>query len=354
MRKPRLFFSFSIFLLLIISSTISKKSNNYVLIVNSSKFWFNYRQTTNSLLLYHYLRDHGIPNENILVMNPENIACSCRNNDPGSITALDGVYEPNLYTNVEIDFRKDDVSLPNILGALRSRYDPRTPIKKRLMLNEDSKVFIYINGHGGDNYWKIQDTHAIMHYDFAKAIEELHAKKLYKDILMISDSCAAFTIFDLIKQPNLIMIGSSSEGEKSYSQGRDPKLEMSKTDMFSFDTWEYLNSYGDVASVQQLFKSYDAQRLMGNPAIRHTHPKRNPSNVYLKEYFASENVWSPELLNITNKKDPIIQKEQNYYSKILESLNKVKKQEEKIDYGKKNPIREVLEDAPLNIASFSF
>ncbi len=58
-------------------------------------------------------------------MNPENIACSCRNNDPGSITAIDGVYEPNLYTNVEIDFRKDDVSLPNILGALRSRYDPR-------------------------------------------------------------------------------------------------------------------------------------------------------------------------------------------------------------------------------------
>jgi len=58
-------------------------------------------------------------------MNPENIACSCRNNDPGSITALDGKYEPNLSIGVETDFRKDDVSLSNILGALRSRYDPR-------------------------------------------------------------------------------------------------------------------------------------------------------------------------------------------------------------------------------------
>jgi len=74
----------------------------------------------------------------------------------------------------------------------------------------------------------------------------------------------------------------------------------------------------------------------------------------LKEYFVSETIGNPELLNITNKKDPIIQKEQNYYSKILESLNKVKKHQEKIDYGKKNPMRQVLEDTPLNIASFSF
>ena len=110
-------------------------------------------------------------------------------------------------------------------------------------MDKDSKVLIYINGHGGDNYWKIQDTHAIMHYDFAKAIEELHAKKgyifyfliinniRYKDMLLLSDSCAAFTIFDLIESPNAVMIGSSSQGEKSYSQGRDALLDMAKTDL---------------------------------------------------------------------------------------------------------------------------
>lgn len=54
----------------------------------------------------------------------------------------------------------------------------------------------------------------------------------YKDMLLISDSCAAYTIFDLVDQPNLIMIGSSSQGEKSYSQGRDALLDMSKADMY--------------------------------------------------------------------------------------------------------------------------
>jgi Glycosylphosphatidylinositol transamidase (GPIT), subunit GPI8 len=34
-----------------------------------------------------------------------------------------------------------------------------------------------MNGHGGDNYWKIQDTYAITDYDFAKTIEELEQKK---------------------------------------------------------------------------------------------------------------------------------------------------------------------------------
>ncbi len=58
-------------------------------------------------------------------MNPENIACNCRNNDPGAVTVFDNVYEPNLALGVETDYRKDDVSFDNILGALRSRFDPR-------------------------------------------------------------------------------------------------------------------------------------------------------------------------------------------------------------------------------------
>lgn len=47
---------------------------------------------------------------------------------------------------------------------------------------------------------------------------------------MISDSCAAFTIFDKVTAPRAVMIGSSSSDEYSYSNGKDTRLDLPKTD----------------------------------------------------------------------------------------------------------------------------
>jgi Glycosylphosphatidylinositol transamidase (GPIT), subunit GPI8 len=49
-------------------------------------------------------------------------------------------------------------------------------------------------------------------------------------MLLVSDSCAAYTIFDRVDEPNLIMIGSSSKGQYSYSLGRDSLIDTPKTD----------------------------------------------------------------------------------------------------------------------------
>lgn len=47
---------------------------------------------------------------------------------------------------------------------------------KRLNLDSDSMVLVYMNGHSGDNYFKIQDTEAFTDDEFAKAINELSQK----------------------------------------------------------------------------------------------------------------------------------------------------------------------------------
>jgi glycosylphosphatidylinositol transamidase (GPIT) subunit GPI8 len=53
----------------------------------------------------------------------------------------------------------------------------------------------------------MQDTHVISSYDFGKVIRELEKKNLYKEILMVSDSCEAFTIFDEVDSKNIVAIG---------------------------------------------------------------------------------------------------------------------------------------------------
>lgn len=55
-------------------------------------------------------------------MMPENTACNCRNNDPGVLSCYDGSSYPNLYKDMEIDYKGLDVNVENILNILRGRY----------------------------------------------------------------------------------------------------------------------------------------------------------------------------------------------------------------------------------------
>jgi len=47
-------------------------------------------------------------------------------------------------------------------------------------------------------------------------------KKLYKEILLILDTCEAFSLFDNVEAPGLIMVGTSTWKEHAYSHQPDP------------------------------------------------------------------------------------------------------------------------------------
>lgn len=63
---------------------------------------------------------------------------------------------------------------------------------------------------------------------------------LYKEAFLISDSCGAVTLYEKVEAPNMILLGSSSVTQKSYSKGKDDKLMMPKTDRFTYVTNEFL------------------------------------------------------------------------------------------------------------------
>lgn len=56
----------------------------YVLL-STSKFYFNYRHTGNTLVLYQYLKRMGVTDDRIILMLPENHACNARNPYPGKL-----------------------------------------------------------------------------------------------------------------------------------------------------------------------------------------------------------------------------------------------------------------------------
>lgn len=76
---------------------------------------------------------------------------------------------------------------------------------------------IYMNGHGGENFFKIQDTQVVHSEDFAKVLNEMSLKGLYSDIMLILDTCEAMSLFDNVEAPNIVMVGSSVTGEHALS-----------------------------------------------------------------------------------------------------------------------------------------
>ena len=76
--------------------------------------------------------------------------------------------------------------------------------------------------------------------------------------------------------------------------------------------------------------------------------------MYLKEFFATENSWNPDLHNFSNQADPIVKKEIDYYSSILQNLKDMQPEKEGIEYVKNNPVREILVQESYNRARFKF
>mmetsp|Transcript_11616 Transcript_11616/g.8487 ORF Transcript_11616/g.8487 Transcript_11616/m.8487 type:complete len:89 (+) Transcript_11616:210-476(+) len=88
-------------------------------------------------------------------MLPENHACNARNAIPGTIYR-DLEHKYNLYCeDIEVDYKIEDMTFESILNLIRGRYSDYLPKNKRLLTNEKTKVFIYMNGHGGENFFKI-------------------------------------------------------------------------------------------------------------------------------------------------------------------------------------------------------
>jgi glycosylphosphatidylinositol transamidase (GPIT) subunit GPI8 len=79
-------------------------------------------------------------------MIPENNACNSRNNDPGVVSPFDGSSTPNLFRDVEVDYKHADVEVKSFYNILRGRY-ARYVKKKSFFIINLSKIASAIKTH---------------------------------------------------------------------------------------------------------------------------------------------------------------------------------------------------------------
>ncbi|KAL0559572.1 hypothetical protein IC582_004187 [Cucumis melo] len=288
-------------------SETAMHTNNWAVLVCTSRYWFNYRHMANTLSLYRTVKRLGIPDERIILMLADDIACNPRNKYPAEVFNNEN-HKINLYgDNVEVDYRGYEVTVENFLRVLTGRHEAAVPRSKRLLSDEGSHILLYMTGHGGDEFLKFQDSEELQSHDLADAVKQMKEKLRFKELLIMVDTCQAATLFNQLHSPGVLAIGSSKKGENSYSHHLDPDVGVSVVDRFTYYTlafFERLNMY-DNTSLISLFSSYNPSLLMSTAYYRTDLYQRRLEEVPVTNFFGSvmETVHTDSAYKIVSRKD---------------------------------------------------
>ncbi|KAM0688578.1 glycosylphosphatidylinositol anchor biosynthesis [Conglomerata obtusa] len=179
-------------------------ANNFALLINTSKDYENYRHASNIFLFYKLLKNNNYSDNNILYLITEDIVQDDRNIHKGRI-----YHSETEYTTLN-KISTTVMNLNYILNILHCNH------KKMFSLDENTNLFIYFCGHGGDGFLKILDREFLHRIDLMVGIKYL-CKRL-KNVIIFIDTCQAETIIDQENVPeNCYIVCSSKKGEPSVS-----------------------------------------------------------------------------------------------------------------------------------------
>lgn len=297
----------------------------------------------NVLSMYRTVKRLGIPDSQIILMLSDDVACNSRNLFPGSVFNNKD-HAIDLYgENVEVDYRGYEVTVENFIRLLTDRWSEDQPKSKRLLTDENSNIFIYMTGHGGDDFLKFQDAEEIASEDIADAFEQMHEKKRYNEIFFMIDTCQANTMYSKFYSPNILAIGSSEIDESSYSHHSDVEIGVAVIDRFTYYTLEFLEKVekNSTLTLQDLFDSYTFEDVHSHYGVKKDLSDRDPKDMLITDFFGNvqnmipDNISNPETIKkyldeeetilSRNVLNLAIEKSKQETSTSTDSLNKIKR-----------------------------
>ena len=279
--------------------------NNWAIIVGTSRYWHNYRHLNNALAVYDLLKQQGFHDDHIIFMNANDIGCDSRNPYPSDFV----VPEINNYNNnnnnnnnnngtmytldVEIDYRGLDVNVESFKRLMiGSHTTPLLPLSKRLNSNENSNIFLYLTGHGGDEFLKFHDVEEINAEEIAEMIDIMNIRKRYKNLFVIIDTCQAVTMFSKVTAPNVAILASSRAGENSYAYRVNTTVAVPTIDRFTLQLYDFFRRHRSKTgqlkqglTLKHLLNSLD-DRLLGSKPELSGLGLGSPNHIKLQDFFS--------------------------------------------------------------------
>ena len=214
------------------------------------------------------------------------------------------MYQDLMDSNVQIDYRGDDVTVENLRNALLGKtktgtYSTNSTTRQNqrvLHTDANSNVLLYWTGHGGHSFFKFQDVEEITSMDLQRILQQMK----FHSLLFLADTCQAFTLGNqLAPIPNVYMIGSSLEGENSYAHHVDADLGLSVIERYTHRFMEFLKQaqaqYGrssndylsQLSLAQAMVHPFEYRHQGAHVGVMRTDGTRPLEEIPLSDFFAA-------------------------------------------------------------------
>lgn len=300
----------------------------WVIIVGASRYWFNYRHSTNGFAIYALARQFNISNDHILLFDTGNSIDQYRNPARGEMYFLNEILSPSeglnqlIDSDFELDYRGELVNIDSFLSILTSP-------NSKLQSSEDSNILMYLSGHGGDEFFKFHDLQEMEKTDFQRLLMQLHLNNKYGNMLIFLDTCQADTMGNFLTDfedstelipPNVTMISSSLKGENSFAAYVNEDLSVPVIDRFTFSLVHYLQTYLLLPpkpflhlTIQDFLDSLDVNFLHSHVSVRQSPQQPSPKNIRLGDFFLNPSFLQTEKISI----NVLPNSDYYYFPKIL-------------------------------------
>jgi len=212
----------------------------WALLVAGSNGWYNYRHQADICHAYHVLKNHGVPEENIVTMMYDDIANNEENPYPGKI--FNRPNGPDVYAGVKNDYRGKDVTPENFLAVLQGKED-RIMGGNGRVLNSTSKdkIFVYFSDHGGPGSVSFpEDTLSVK--DLNDALKKMYKEKRYDQLVFYLEACESGSMFAKVLPNNINVYALTAANPRESSWGcycgTSAKLSTCLGDLFSVNWLE--------------------------------------------------------------------------------------------------------------------
>lgn len=206
---------------------IAKNSKNvHIVLVAGSNGYYNYRHQADICHAYQVVYEHGVPNENIIVMMYDDIAYNPSNPVQGNI--INQPNGSNVYVGVSKDYTGKAVTPQNFLAILSGNASaiecPENESegrcsKKVLKTTDQDYVFVYFADHGGPGilafpHWKMLYAHDLM-----DTLEFMHTANRYKEMVIYVEACESGSMFNRILPDNWKIYATTAANPYQSSYG---------------------------------------------------------------------------------------------------------------------------------------
>jgi len=203
----------------------------WVVLVAGSNGYYNYRHQADVCHAYQVVHNHGVPDENIIVMMYDDIANNRENPLKGMI-----FNEPNgtdVYHGVPKDYTGKDVSNQTFIDVLLGK-SINYGSGKTLMSGPKDHVFVYFSDHGAVGLVAFPDT--LLHATtLNNALKTMHSSNQYAKMTLYIEACESGSMFKGLLKDNLNIYATTASNAttSSYACYYDDLLRTFLADVYS-------------------------------------------------------------------------------------------------------------------------